>query len=125
MFSLSERKVVHKYKGLTNEENIIRPFFDENSGMIISASDDGNVFLWKKGQNFEENVEKLKVNEYEYFVPFVKDVASFSFLLNEALLLNYQKKFFLDKIFAKNVIVNLSKSGKIQVLVDVMFLDDK
>ncbi len=77
--------------------------------------------MWKKNSEKEKLV---KINEYEYFKPFVKDIPSFSFILNESVLLNYQKKFFSEKLFMKTIFINLSKGGKLQVLIDVISLDE-
>lgn len=77
--------------------------------------------MWKKNNEREKLV---KIQEYEYFKAFVKDVPSFSFILNEGVLLNYQKKFFSEKIFVKTIFINLSKGGKVQVLIDVISLDE-
>lgn len=99
----------------------IHLILSENSQFIVSSSDDCNVFIWKKSNDMDNLV---KTGNYEYFTPFINDKPTFSFILNETILLNYQKKFFINKIFVKTIFINLSKGGKIQVLIDVIFLDD-
>jgi hypothetical protein len=39
---------LQKYKGLKNDEIMIRSFFEENNGLIVCASDDGHVYVWRK-----------------------------------------------------------------------------
>jgi hypothetical protein len=66
----------------------------------------------------------LKNNSYEYFRPFEKDLPTSAFFANEFVLHSYQKKFFLNKILVRSVILISSQSGKISVLIDPIFLEE-
>ena len=48
LVNVNDGKVIQKYKGLKNEEYMIRASFEEIYDLIISASDDGYTYIWKK-----------------------------------------------------------------------------
>lgn len=69
MINVSNGDIIHKYKGLVNDDTIIRSSYDELSDSVISASDDGNVLIWRNNRmNF--NNSTLKNYSYESIKPF-------------------------------------------------------
>jgi len=111
-------KMIQKYKGLTNLEYPIRANYDEVNDLVISASDDGLVYIWKR-----INSEKdIKNGIFECFKPFEKDISLSSFFVPENIYFNYLSNFkqCSTNVFVKSAIVNISKKGQIQVLVNLM-----
>jgi hypothetical protein len=48
LVNVADGKTIQKYKGHLNDEYMIRATFEEIYDLIISASDDGFVYVWKK-----------------------------------------------------------------------------
>ena len=48
LVNVNDGKIIQKYKGITNDEYMIRATFEEIYDLIICASDDGYVYVWKK-----------------------------------------------------------------------------
>jgi WD40 repeat protein len=48
LVNVNDGKIIQKYKGYLNDEYMIRAFYEEIYDLVISASDDGNVYVWKK-----------------------------------------------------------------------------
>jgi WD40 repeat protein len=65
LFSLSDYSMQQKYKGHSNETNLICGSFSNNLLHIISGSENGQVYIW----NTHSNTPSLKVNSYESFRP--------------------------------------------------------
>jgi hypothetical protein len=56
LVDINDGKQIQKYKGLKNDDYMIRASFEEIYDLVISASDDGYVYVWKK------------VNQYIFFI---------------------------------------------------------
>jgi len=101
---------------------MIKAYYDENNSFVICASDDGNVYIWKKETNYTNN--KIHKNQSHIsFRPFDDTSSTCSFFLNESDYMHYQKKLLNVGVFIRNVILSVSKSGKIQVLVNPLLID--
>jgi len=98
---------------------MIRASFEEIYDLVISSSDDGNVFVWKKLNPNNPNVIKNK--SYEFFKCFEnKENPICSIFVNDISLSAYIKKILMitQKFFIKSIIINTSINGKIQVLIN-------
>ena len=99
-----------------NEEFMIRSSFEEVYDLIISPSDDGNIYIWNK------MTQNLKNGSFEFVKCFEnpKEIPTCSFFANDLLLSLYIKKLIkvTQHFFVKSIIVNTSTLGKIQVLIN-------
>jgi hypothetical protein len=109
--------MIQKYKGLKNEEYMIRANYEETNELVITASEDGFVYIWNKIN--KENSNK-KNYAYEFFKPFARDTSSCSLFANDECTANYLKKLFnlTTKIMVYSLIINTTVSGRIQVLIN-------
>ena len=108
--------MIQKYKGLQNEEFMIRSFPDDNNELVISASEDGNVYIWDL-----LNKDNSKKNySYESIKPFSKDIPTCSIFGSDLSNTLYLKKLFniTTKIMVHSIIINATTSGRIQVLLN-------
>ena len=115
----NDGKTIQKYKGLNNDEFMIRASFEEIYDLIISASDDGYVNVWKKLN--PTNPNEIKNKYYESFKCFEhKENPICSIFVNDISLSAYIKKILMltQKFFIKSIIINTSVNGKIQVLIN-------
>jgi WD40 repeat protein len=117
LVNVSDGKMIHKYKAHLNEEYMIRAFSDDTNDLIISASEDGFVYIWNR-LNKENN--KKKNYYYEFYRPFSKDTASCSFIVNDECMAGYLKKLFniTTKIMIISISINASVGGRLQVLLN-------
>ena len=109
--------MIQKYKGLLNEEFMIRAFSDDNNENIISASEDGNVYVWNI-MNKESNNKKNY--SYECIKPFMKEIPTCSIFGSDLSNTIYLKKLFnlTTKIMVQSIIINATVSGRLQVLLN-------
>jgi hypothetical protein len=109
--------MIQKYKGLLNEEFMIRSFSEETNELIISASEDGNVYVWNQ---FNKESTNKKNYSCEIFKPFQKDVCSCSIFSSDISNTNYLKKLFnlTTKIMIHSFILNATVGGRLQVLLN-------
>jgi WD40 repeat protein len=109
--------MIQKYKGLLNEEFMIRSFSEDTNDLIISASEDGSVYVWSR---FNKENNKKKNYYYESFKPFQKDVCTCSIFGSDVSNTNYLKKLFnlTTKIMVHSIIINSTVGGRIQVLLN-------
>lgn len=119
--NINDGSLIKKFKGHVNEQGIIKVNYDDNYNIIISASEDENVYLWE----INDKNNNIKEYKYEYFKAFKdkKEFASYSELVNEVILKEYNNKLrkISNNVFAKNIIVNTSINGNIQVCVNFEF----
>ncbi len=66
----------------------------------------------------------IKNDSYLMFRPFEDSISTYSFSLNESDFQFYQRKMLNAGVFIRNVIVSVSKTGKLQVLVNPVFIED-
>jgi hypothetical protein len=118
LLNIFDGKMIQKYKGLINEEHMTRACFEEIYDLIISSSDDGFVYVWKKINQAYPNEIKNKV--YEYFKAFEKDNSTCSLFLNDISLSAYIRKIIkvTQKFFLKSVIINTSNIGRLNVIIN-------
>ena len=120
MINISTGNVIHKYKGLVNDDTIIRSSYDELSDSVISASDDGNVFIWKNNRmNFDKN--NLKNYMYESIKPFffgVKPLCSMFLCEKNLEELVERIKIVFPDVLGISCIINCGDKGSIQVLLN-------
>jgi len=121
LLNIKENRTKTKFKGHENNELMIKAFYDETNSYIISASDDGFIYIWKK--EIAYNDKTLKNDAYIRFKPFEDGSSTCSFFLNETDFVPYQKKLLNHGLFIKNVILSLSKDGKMRVIVNPVFID--
>jgi WD40 repeat protein len=95
----------------------------ENNDCVISASEDGNVYIWNKRSIIKKN-KLIKNDGCLMFRPFEDSISTCSFSLNEADFQFYQRRMLNVGVFIRNVIISVSKNGKLQVLVNPVFIDD-
>jgi WD40 repeat protein len=117
LVNISDGKMLQKYKGHVNEEYMIRSFCEDTNDLIISASEDGNVYTWNK---FNKDSNNKKNYSCEIFRPFYKDTSSCSFFINDECTANYLKKLFnlTTKIMVYSLVINASVGGRLQVLIN-------
>jgi hypothetical protein len=117
LINISDGKLIHKYKGLQNEESMIRASIEEGKDMIVAASEDGYNYIWHK---FNKESNSKKNYACEFFKPFEKECPSCSMFVSEKGAANYLKKLFnfTTKIFVHSIIINTTVSGRIQVLLN-------
>ncbi len=119
--NISDGKIISKYKSHSNDEYMIRAFPDYLNDLIISASQDGNVFVWNKN-NKENTNKKTNKKNYgcEFFRPFAKDTPTCSFFMDDLGTASYVKKVFnlTTKIIVSSIIINASIMGRLQVILN-------
>ena len=104
--SMPNGKLIYKYKGLVNENKMIRAYNDLNHDLIISGSENGYCYIWNRNNLEDKNKKNY---HYEYFKP------------NENCMAGYLKKIFklTTNIFVFSIIINATDKGRIQVLLNV------
>lgn len=121
--NINDGSLIKKFKGHVNEQGIIKVNYDDNYNIIISASEDENVYLWE----INDKNNNIKEYKYEYFKAFKekKEFATYSEIVNEVILKEYNNKLrkISNNVFAKNIIVNTSINGNIQVCVNFEFFE--
>ena len=116
--SMPNGKLIYKYKGLVNENKMIRAYNDLNHDLIISGSENGYCYIWNRNNLEDKNKKNY---HYEYFKPFSKDNCECSIFVNENCMAGYLKKIFklTTNIFVFSIIINATDKGRIQVLLNV------
>lgn len=125
LVSMFDGKLIQKYKGIENEEYMIRAFADDGNDMVICASEDGNVLVWNR---LNKECPNQKKNYYwEFFKPFNKENSTCSFFVDERTKNSYMQKFFNigSCVFINSIIINVSISGKLQVLLNCDEIQEK
>ena len=114
----SDGKIIQKYRGCTNFEHPIRAKYDQMNDVVISASDDGYVYFWKKINSNDNN----KNSDFEKMKPFENDKPMISFFATDNIHLIYFNIFkqFTKYVILKSVIINFSKQGLMQVVVNLI-----
>ena len=111
-------KLIYKYKGLVNENKMIRASSNFNYDLIISGSENGFCYIWNRNNLEDKNKKNY---HYEYFKPFSKDIVECSMFVNENCMAKYLKKIFklTCNFFIISIIINATDKGRIQVLLNV------
>ena len=117
LINISDGKLIQKYKAHINQEYMIRAFSDDSHDLVISASEDGFVYVWSR---FNQESSNKKNYNYEFYRPFSKDTSSCSFIVNDECQAGYLKKLFnlTCKIMINSIVINASVGGRLQVLIN-------
>lgn len=118
LVTIPDGKMIHKYKGHKNEEGILRAHCDNIHDIVISPSEDGNVFLWNK---YNKDNGRKKNYGCEYFKAFAKEIVHVSRIPSDLCSANYIKKVYkaTNKLFVFNIIINGTNKGRIQILLNL------
>ena len=116
--SMIDGKMINKYKGLVNEDSMIRASSDLCNDVIISGSEDGCVYVWSI--NNKENDER-KNYHYEYFKPFSQDIVECCAVVDDVGMTNYIRKIAMinDNIYINSIFLLGTDNGRIQVLMNI------
>ena len=111
-------KLIYKYKGLVNENKMIRASSNFNYDLIISGSENGFCYIWNRNNLEDKNKKNY---HYEFFKPFAQDICECSIFVNENCMTKYLKKIFklTCNFFIISIIINATDKGRIQVLLNV------
>ena len=115
LISMSDGKIIHKYKGYLNENSMIRASIDYNYDAIITGSEDGNCYVWNI-----DNDEKKNLN-YEYFKPYSQEEVLCSLIVPEKCYCNFLKKIMkiTDKLIVTSIIINATNKGRLEILLNI------
>jgi WD40 repeat protein len=117
LMNIFDGRTIQKYKGYTNEKTLIKANFNDTYDLIISASDDNRVYIWDKTST------NIKNSNYEFIKPFrTPHRVQIAMLVNETNYTIFTKKLLLltKNIFLKNMIVNITNTGRIQILINLV-----
>jgi WD40 repeat protein len=118
LVNILDGKMIHKYKGHTNSEMMIRCFSEDSHDMIISSSEDSFVYVWSRSNKESKNKKNY---HYEFFKPFEKDSPCCSIFMNDKSVSNYLKKVCLvsNHFVVSSIVLNASLAGRLQVLLNL------
>lgn len=93
------------------------------NNIIISSSEDNYLYSWRRIKHNEN--KRIKCNKYEKIYPFPNANLLNSYIIPDICFNDYMAKMstFYEKILVKNVILNTSDTGYIQVLVNYDIID--
>jgi WD40 repeat protein len=118
LLNIYDGKTIQKFKGHTNEKSLLKAFYDDTYNLVISTSDDNRVYIWDKKPNV------LKTNSNcEYIKPFRSPHrVQISMFVDEVNYTIFTKKLLAmtKSIFLKNMIVNVTNTGVIQILINLI-----
>lgn len=100
-------------------------FQSDFNNIIVSASEDNHVYIWKKADTKKNKI--VKINEYEKFKPLTNSNLLETYCLNEVCFNDYLMKFssFYDKVLLKSCFLNTTDNGEIQVLINYDKIDSQ
>ena len=116
--SMSDGKVICKYKGHVNLNSMIKCSLDLCNDILISGSEDNFCYVWSL---FNKENKKLKNYSYEYFKPFARENIYCSLIVPEFCYVDYIKKVYkyTIKINIISIIINATDNGRLEVLLNV------
>ena len=116
--SMTDGKMLNKYKGLVNEDSMIRASCDLCNDVIICGSEDGFVYVWSIKNKEDDNKKNY---HYEYFKPFSQDIVECCVIVDDIGMRNYIKKIAMinDNIYINSIFLLGTDSGRIQVLMNI------
>ena len=115
LISMSDGKLIHKYKGYANENSWIKSSIDYNYDVIITGSEDGLCYVWHL-----YNEEKKNLN-YECFKPYSHEVVHCSLIVPEKCYCNFLKKIMklTQKLLITSIIINGTNRGRLEILLNI------
>ena len=115
LISMSDGKIIHKYKGYINEESWIKSCIDYNYDVIFSGSEDGFCYAWNIYSEEKKNVN------YEFFKPYSQEKINASLIVPEKCYCNFLKKIMniTHKLLVTSIIINGTNKGRIQILLNI------
>ena len=115
LISMNDGKLIHKYKGYTNENSWIKSSIDYNYDVIITGSEDGLCYVWNL-----YNEEKKNLN-YESFKPYSHEVVHCSLIVPEKCYCNFLKKIMklTHKLLITSIIINGTNRGRLEILLNI------
>ena len=116
--SMSDGKIVKKYKGHVNLNSMIRCSTDLCNDVLISGSENNFCFIWSLNN---KEYKEIKNYRYEYFKPFARENIYCSIIVPEFCYTNYIKKIYkyTTKINILSIIINATDNGRLEVLLNV------
>lgn len=116
--SMTDGKIISKYKGHVNLNSMIRSCADLCNDAIISGSENNFCYIWSM---FNKESKDVKNYRYEYFKPFSRENIYCSIIIPEFCYTNYIKKIykFTTKINILSIIINATDNGRLEVLLNV------
>ena len=137
ILNINDGSVIQKFRGHKNTEGMLKCAYCENYELILSPSEDKYVYLWniKKNKKKVEKIEKgkklnQKIHNYEYFKPNYlerKEYCTQCLFIEGQNLINYNHKLYKNELFIyiKNIILNTTNKGNIQIILNLNFLENK
>ena len=115
LMSMSDGKLIHKYKGHLNEDSMIKSSIDYNYDIIISGSENGFCYVWDI-----DNEEKKNLN-CEFFKPYSQELIHCSLIVPEKCYCNFLKKVMkiTDKLLVISIIINATNKGRLEILLNI------
>ena len=115
LISMNDGKLVHKYKGYSNEDSWIKSSIDYNYDVIITGSENGFCYVWNI---YDE--EKKNLN-YECFKPYSHEVVHCSVIVPEKCYCNFIKKIMriTHKLLITSIIINGTNRGRLEILLNI------
>jgi len=85
---------------------------------LISSSEDNYFYLWNRVKHNEN--KRIKCNKNERIQPFFNSKLMNTYIVSDICFNDYMAKMstFYEKILLKNVFLNTSEDGRIQILVN-------
>jgi WD40 repeat protein len=117
VMNINDGSTIQKFKGNKNEATLIKAYYNDTLDLIISASDDHRVYIWEK-----TNFNKTN-NNYEFIKPFRSPHHPLiSMFVSDMNYSHFTKKLLMmsKNIFLMNMIVNITNTGMIQILINLV-----
>jgi len=115
LISMNDGKLVHKYKGYTNENSWIKSSIDYNYDVIITGSENGFCYIWNIYGDEKKNLN------YECFKPYSHEVVHCSLIVPEKCYCNFLKKIMriTHKLLITSIIINGTNRGRLEILLNI------
>lgn len=115
LISMNDGKLVHKYKGYTNENSWIKSSIDYNYDVIITGSENGFCYVWNIYHEEKKNLN------YECFKPYSHEVVHCSVIVPEKCYCNFLKKIMriTHKLLITSIIINGTNRGRLEILLNI------
>lgn len=129
IININNGNVLKKYKGHKNNEGMIKICYSKKSHLLVSSSEDKNIYLWQKKTNsfgsysIILNKRPKTINNYEYFLPNYKEKKEFCtqcIFISKDIINNYNLKINKNSlnIIVKTIFILITNEGYLQVLID-------
>ena len=117
LVNMVEGKIIYHYKGYVNKASMTRAYTDLIDDVIIVGGEDGNCCLW----NLYDKEQCGKINNYEFFKPFAKELIECNLIAPEVCYVNYIQKILklTNKIIITSIIINGTSKGRLEILLNI------